>query len=246
MDKELLGLAELTTPKNLRAYAAEFLGTLLFVLMGTGAVIAATAVGGANDSSALLVVIAMAHGLGIGMMVYLTANVSGGHINPAVTVGMMVTKRIKIAPGAAYIVAQMLGGVMATVLLYVIVKNGAGNISDFGAHEINKAIVGNGGALLLEAILTAVLVMVIFAVAVSKKGYGNVAPLVIGLTIMLIHLVAVFMTGASVNPARTFGPALVSNAFDSFWVYLLGPAIGAAAGALLYQNVFLAHEEDAA
>ena len=109
-----------------------------------------------------------------------------------------------------------------------------GNLTDFGAHKINTEIVGDGGALIIEAVLTAMLVIVVFATAVAKDGYGIMAPLAVGLTIAMIHFVAVPITGASVNPARTFAPALISNAFDSFWVYLVGPAIGAAAGGLLY------------
>ena len=146
----------------------------------------------------------------------------------------------------AVISATAVGGVAATAILYVIVENAAGNISNFGAHGVNTDIVdGNGGAFLLELILTSVLVMVIFAVAVSRRGFGIMAPLTIGLTVMLIHFVAVSMTGASVNPARTFGPALVSNAFDSFWLYILGPAAGGVVGALIYQHLFLQAEEEA-
>ncbi len=246
MDNDMIGMEELTSPRNLRAYAAEFIGTLLFVLMGTAAVIT-VAGSGAQDRAGILVVVAMAHGLGIATMVYLTARVSGGHINPAVTVGMMATRRIKVAPGVAYIVAQMAGGAAATALLYVVVQNGVGNLTDFGAHGVNTAIVdGDGGAFLIEAVLTFALVMVVFATAVSKGGFGVAAPLAIGLTIMLIHFASVYMTGASVNPARTFGPALVSNAFDSFWLYLLGPAVGGVAGALVYQHVFLEASEEAA
>jgi MIP family channel proteins len=235
MNEELLGFEEVASEKNLRAYAAELIGTMLFVAIGTGAVIV---------SGGDLVAIALAHGIAIAAMVYLTANISGGHINPAVTLGMMVTRNIKIAPGMMYIVAQMTGAVIATALLYVALNNSVGNITNFGAHEINTgAVAGDGGALLIEIILTSVLVMVIFATAVSKRGVGHMAPLMIGLTVVIIHLVAVPLTGASVNPARTFGPALVSDAFDSFWVYVIGPAIGGAGGALLYYHGFFTSED---
>ena len=249
MDSDQIGMGELFAPNNMRAYAAELFGTMLFVLMGTGAVVAVVGsgvLGGDLQSGSALVVIAMAHGLGIATMVYATANYSGGDLNPAVTLAMIVTRNIKVAPGVAYMVAQLVGAVFATLLLYLALKNSVGNLSDFGAHGVNTEIVdGNGGALVIESVLTAALVSVIFAVAVSKRGFGVMAPLAIGLTVMLIHFVAVFMTGASVNPARTFGPALVSNAFDSFWVYLLGPAIGAVLAGLLYHHVFLPSEDDA-
>lgn len=239
MTADQMGMDELMKPAMVRAYVAEFLGTMFFVLIGTGAVIGVTAGTGSVDSGAI-VAIAIAHGLGIALMVYVTAKISGGHINPAVTLAMIVTQRIKPGPGFVYIVAQVLGGVVATALLYVALVNGAGELTNFGAHGINQTIVdGDGGALLIEILLTAVLVIVIFAVAVAKDNWGNVAPLIIGLAVMAIHFVAITMTGASVNPARTFGPALVSNSFDSFWVYVIGPGIGAVLAGLLYQFVFL-------
>ena len=244
MTADQMGMEEMMSPAYMRAYVAEFLGTMLFVLIGTGAAIIVLT-GGFN--AAALTAIAVAHGLGIAVMVYMTAKISGGHINPAVTFAMIVTQRIKPAPGFVYIIAQLLGGVVATSLLYLALNNDVGNISNFGAHGINRDIVdGDGGALLIEMILTAVLVMVIFSVAVAKDNWGNVAPLIIGLTVMAIHFVAVGMTGASVNPARTFGPALISNSFDSFWVYIIGPALGALIGGLLYQFVFLQRIGDTA
>lgn len=211
------------------------MGTMLFVLIGTTAVI----VTGGSD----LVAIALAHGLAYALMVYLTANISGGHINPAVTLGMIVTRNIKVAPGMIYIVAQGAGAVLATAVLYLALRDGLGEATNFGAHGISDAVDGDGGALLIEIVLTSVLVMVIFATAVSKKGFGHMAPLAIGLAVLVIHLAAVPSTGASVNPARTFGPALVSNSFDSFWVYLLGPAIGGAGGALIYHYGVLKNED---
>ena len=235
MDSEQLGLTEIASRDNIRAYVAELIGTMLFVLIGTGAVIAT----GGGD----LVAIALAHGIGIAVMVYATASYSGGHLNPAVTLAMIVTRNIKVAPGCVYMLMQFLGAVLATSLLYAILFNEVGTLTNFGAHGINQLALGEGGALLLELLLTAALVSVIFAVAVSKKGFGVAAPLAIGLTVVIIHLIAVPMTGASVNPARTFGPALISNAFDSFWVYVLGPGIGAIAAGLLYHHLFRAGNE---
>lgn len=235
-----VGSEEVASRGNIRAYLAELLGTMFFVLIGTGAVISSVA----SQAADALVIIALAHGLGIALMVYATANISGGHLNPAVTLGMIVTKQIKILPGVVYMGAQMLGAVLATALLYVIIENAAGEVTNFGAHGISGTVGGNGGAFLLEALLTAVLLIVIFATAVSKKGAGIMAPLAIGLTVAAIHLVAVPLTGASVNPARTFGPALLSNAFDSFWVYALAPALGGVVGAVLYWFVLRETESD--
>ena len=236
MANNWVGAGELASKANLRAYAAELMGTMLFVAFGTGTVIVT---GGDN-----LVAIALAHGIAIAAMVYITANISGGHINPAVTLGMIVTRQIKIAPGILYMAAQCTGAIAATAVLYLVLENAVGNATNFGAHGINTtAVSGDGGALLLEIIGTAVLVMVIFAVAVSRRGAGHMAPLLIGLTVALLHLVLVPLTGASVNPARTLGPALISNAFDSFWIYAIGPAIGGAIGALLYFHGFFTSQD---
>ena len=240
LGSEDMGGDSVTSRANVRAYLAEMVGTLIFVLVGTGAVAASVA----SQAADTLIIVALAHGLGIGLMVYATANISGGHLNPAVTLGMIVTKNIKILPGMMYIAAQLLGAVAASALLYLILRDNVGNLSDFGAHGISGAVDGEGGAFLLEALLTAVLLIVIFATAVSKQGAGHMAPLAIGLTVTAIHLVAVPLTGASVNPARTFGPALVSNAFDSFWVYILAPATGGVVGAVLYWFVLRETEGD--
>ena len=149
MDSERLGMDEPFAPNNMRAYAAELFGTMLFVLMGTGAVVAVVETGVlGNDllSGSALVVISMAHGLGIATMIYATANYSDGHLNPAVTLAMIVTRNIKVAPGAAYIAAQMLGAVLATTLLYLAIKNSVGNLSDFGAHGVKTDIVDGNRA----------------------------------------------------------------------------------------------------
>ncbi|MGI8925651.1 MAG: aquaporin [Tepidiformaceae bacterium] len=214
------------TRNDQRAIAAEFLGTMFFVLLGTGAVVAAFAV--AEEGSALITAIAIAHGLGILTAVAWTANLSGGHINPAVTLAMMVTRNITPVLGVAYIVAQLAGAALGSLALKLAIPDGIEDQTHLGAHGLGLGIAG-GEALLLEALMTAFLVVVVFNVAVSKKGWGLNAPIAIGLAVMLIHFVGIPFTGASVNPARSFGPALVENQWDDFWVYIAGPAIGALA-----------------
>ncbi len=221
------------TKNDQRAVVAEFLGTMFFVFLGTGAVIAA--VGGAGGDAAL-VAIAIAHGLGILIAVAWTANISGGHINPAVTLAMMVTKNIKVPLGIAYMVAQFAGGAVGSLLLMLVTMDalegdGPGAL---GGHFLADGL-ATGEGLLLEIICTAFLVLVIFNVAVSKKGWGINAPIAIGLAVMLIHFVAVPFTGASVNPARSFGPALIGNEWGDFWVYIVGPAVGALIVAFFWQ-----------
>lgn len=205
-----------------RAIVAEFLGTFFFVFVGTGAVMA---VGGAGNTGAL-VAIALAHGIGILTAVAMTANLSGGHINPAVTLAMMVTKNIKAPLGVAYIVAQFAAAALGSLLLKLCMPDVLEGQAPFlGAHNIAEGMASSEG-LLMEIILTAFLVAVIFNTAVSRKGWGLNAPIAIGLAVTAIHFVAVPFTGASVNPARSFGPALVANEWDNFWVYIVGPSAG--------------------
>lgn len=219
-----------------QAIVAEFLGTMFFVFMGTGAVVAA-AEAFADSAGAALVAIAIAHGLGILIAVAWTGNISGGHINPAVTVAMLVTKHIKLPLAVAYIVAQMAGAALGSFLLSLCMPDQLDN--NLGRHAINQGVATSEG-LLLEIIMTAFLVLVIFNTAVSKKGWGANAPIAIGLAVMAIHFVGVPFTGASVNPARSFGPALVTNEWSDFWVYVVGPVVGAlivAAGWMFFKEL---------
>lgn len=224
------------TRNDQRAVIAEFLGTLFFVFIGTGAVVAALAITGGVDASALIV-ISVAHGLAILVAVAWTANISGGHINPAVTLAMLVTQKIRPVLGIAYIVAQFAGAAVGSLLLKAAIPNDFEG--DLGRHSLAEPM-ARGEALLLEGLLTLFLVLVIFNVAVSRKGWGINAPIAIGFSVLLIHLVAVVWTGASVNPARSFGPALVENEWKDFWIYIVGPAVGAlvaAAGWLVWKDL---------
>lgn len=218
------------TKNEQRAIAAELLGTMFFVFLGTGAVVAALNFSGDVDTG-ILVAIAIAHGLGILTAVAWTANLSGGHINPAVTLAMIVTRNIRPALGVVYMVAQLAGAAAGSLLLKLAIPDAVEG--DLGRHGLGLGADSTEG-LLLEALMTAFLVLVIFNVAVSKKGWGVNAPIAIGLAVMLIHLIGVPFTGASVNPARSFGPALVDNDWTDFWIYVAGPAIGAVAVGLAW------------
>jgi MIP family channel proteins len=216
------------TKNEQRAIAAEFLATLYFVFLGTGSVVAAVGYFKGAGSPATLVAIAIAHGIGILTAVAWTANISGGHINPAVSLAMIVAKKIKPALGVAYIAAQLAGAAVGSLLLKIVtpssLRGDAGG--NLGLHSLAREIEPWQG-LVMEIILTAFLVLVVFNTAVSKKGWGLNAPIAIGLAVMLIHFVAIPVTGASVNPARSFGPALITNQWSDFWVYIVGPAAGA-------------------
>ena len=217
------------TRNDVRAVLAELIGTLVFVLLGTSSVVAAVNAWGGGSSVAI--VIAVAHGLAIIVVVGFTAKLSGGHINPAVTVAMMFSRHIGIFRGVLYIVAQAVGAVIGSLLVKWVVPNALeGNL---GAHGLGGGATAGEG-LLLEIILTFILLLVIYNVAVGKRAAVS-APVAIGLTVLILHFSGLAFTGASMNPARSFGPAIVGNVWADFWIYILGPAIGAIAMSIVWQ-----------
>ena len=231
-----LGLSERDFgQKTWQAVFAELIATLLFVFVGAGSVIV---VGGPFTDSGAVVVIAMAHGLVIALLVAATARISGGHINPAVTFGAVITGRMKLSTGVLYVAAQLAGAVIGALLLEAaLLGEFEGNL---GAHALNLNVLdGKGAGVLVEAVLTFVLVFAVFATAMDPRGMVNLAPIAIGLVVLVDHLVGVPLTGASVNPARSFGPALVADFWDDHWVYWLGPLIGGGLAALVYYLTFM-------
>lgn len=208
-----------------KALTAEFIGTFALIYIGAGAV--ALGVGG-------LVGVALAHGLVIVAFAYAYGHHSGTHINPAVTFGMLVAGEISLADAIRYWVAQFAGATLAAFALSATIR-GSG-VTGLGATTFDPVSVTASQALLIEAILTFFLVNTIMNTAVSGKA-GNLAGLAIGLTLVFCILMGGPLTGASLNPARTFGPALVSGDLSQYWVYLVGTLLGAAAAALLYRTV---------
>ena len=247
LSAESLGFtAEDFGPATWRAVLAELIGTLLFVFVGAGSVVVVTGVIGVSplDDAAALTAIALANGLAIAVVVAGTAKISGGHVNPAVTFGAVITGRMKLTTGILYVGAQLAGAVIGALLLKAaVVGDVEGNL---GAHALNlNALDGKGGGVLVEAVLTFVLVFTVFATAIDRRGMGNLAPIAIGLAILIDHLVGVPLTGASMNPARSFGPALVADAWDNHWVYWVGPLAGGGIAALVYYLTFMwGREED--
>ncbi len=223
-----------------RATLAEFIATLLFVFLGAGTVVVTGGLLKDGLTSARLVAIALAHGLTIALLVSATAKISGGHINPAVTFGAWITGKIDLAKAIMYVVAQLLGAVVGALLLKAVIPAAAqGNL---GAHGLGSGVTAGGG-LLAEIVLTFALVFVVFATAMDPKGLGHLAPAAIGLTVLVDHLFGVPVTGASMNPARSFGPAFVAGAWDNHWVFWVGPLVGGGLAALVYEFVFLRREE---
>ena len=249
------------TLKTWRAVAAEFIATGLFVFLGTGAVVVAKAsiIGVGGDPSGIpgpgfVIAVALAHGLAIALLVAATAKISGGHINPAVSFAAAMTGKMKVSTAGLYIAGQLIAAVLGSMLLKAVI---AGPMEQgLGVHGLNVFIpneqlgvlddqIGNGAGagLLVEIVLTFVLVFVVFATAIDPKGLAHIAPAAIGLAVLVDHLVGIPLTGASMNPARSFGPAVVANVWDDHWIYWLGPLIGAALAALIYEFVFLQREE---
>ena len=183
-----------------------------------------------------LLTIAFAHGLAIAFLAFATANVSGGHMNPAVTFAAVVTKKISGARGLMFVAAQLAGAVIGALLLLATIPDAAD--TNLGAHALGSDVTITMG-LIMEIVVTFVLVFVIFATAVDPGGIAPLAPLAIGLAVMVDHLVAIPITGASMNPARSFGPALVSGEWANHWIYWLGPILGGVLAGVMYQVVFI-------
>lgn len=216
------------------ASLAEAVGTFTLIFIGAGSILADHLTGGQVG----LVGIAFAHGLAIGTMVLALGAVSGGHFNPAVTVGFLVTGRQPLGRGLAYIVAQLLGASVAALLLTAAFPEATRQTVHLGTPVLAAGVTAGVG-IVVEAVLTFLLVFVIFGTAVDPRGPTAVAGLAIGLVITMDILAGGALTGAAMNPARAFGPALFSNFWENHIVYWVGPLWGAAAAALLYHRALL-------
>ena len=231
-----IAVNEFTTLEAWRATFAEFVATLLFVFLGAGSVVITGVLTDGELTTPRLLVIALAHGFAIALLAYATANISGGHINPAVTFAAWVTKNISTARALMFVLAQLVGAAAGALLLLAAIPDAAD--TNLGAHALGSGVsVGTG--LVMEIVVTFALVFVIFATAVDSGGMGNLAPLAIGLTVLVDHLLAVSITGASMNPARSFGPALVAGEWADHWIYWIAPLMGGALAGLVYQFSFI-------
>lgn len=232
----------------MRKWIAEFIGTLVLVVMGCGTamLVGCDAVNGGG-----YILTALAFGLVIVGMAYCVGNISGCHINPAVSLGVLLSGGMKFAEFIGYVIAQCAGALAGAGILAAIFSTG--NVTDqtggFGSNGLSGV---NGSAvagLLVEIVLTFIFVLTILGVTSKKANHGSFAGLVIGFTLTLVHILGIGLTGTSVNPARSFGPALVAlingNAapMGALWVFVVGPLVGAALAALVYQ--FLEKEKQA-
>jgi MIP family channel proteins len=209
----------------LRRSVAEYVGTFTLIFIGAGAGII---------SGQDIVAVGLANGLAIGIMVSNLGHISGGHFNPAITLGFVVTRRIAPVLAAAYWASQLLGAVSAAFILRYLFTERALTLTAPAPH------IADGKAVLLEAIMTVFLVWAVWATAVDARGaFKSIAGLAIGLTITIDVFVGGPVTGAAMNPARAFGPELAGNTWTGWWIYWVGPIAGALFAAILYEYLYL-------
>ena len=231
---------EVDTVTNGQKFSAEFIGTFFLVFMGTGAIAADIFSGGAVG----LIGIALAFGVTIALMVGATARISGGHINPAVTFGMLITGNIKPKEAGLYLAAQLLGATAASFLLSLLNPNHNLTAGNMGV-TLPAEGVGLASLMGIEILLTFLLVFVIFSVAVDTKSpFKSIANFMIGLTVTVCALMGGTITGASMNPARSFGPALMTGEWTLQWVYWVAPLIGGGLAAIVYSKLFLSEADN--
>ena len=212
---------------------AEFVGTFALIFIGAGSIVAFAGAQGLD-----IVSVALAHGLTIAVMVSAVGHISGAHFNPAVTIGALLTQKIKGSDAMGYLVAQFAGGIAGALLLKASLPEQFTDAVNLATPSIQG--ISNGQGVLIEAILTFFLVWVIFATYYDAEGaFGRIAGLAIGFTIALNILMGGPWTGAAMNPARFIGPALVSGTWDSWWVYFVGPIAGSIVAAVLYDSLMI-------
>lgn len=223
-------------------FSAEFLGTLVLVLMGCGSAVIA----GANGTTGVGILgIAFAFGLSVIAMAYAIGHISGCHINPAISIGMVVAGRMKASEAAYYIVAQILGAIAGAFILlqiasgkpeYSLATNGLGQN---GYDALSPQHYSLQAGIIAEVVLTFIFLLVIFGSTSTKNINGGFAGLAIGLSLVLIHIVGIPVTGVSVNPARSIGPALLvgGQALGQVWMFIVAPIVGAILSAVVWKTV---------
>jgi len=238
-----------------RSAVAEFFGTALFIFLGCGSVVATQdtlgrSVGASGIETPSLTVIALAHGFAITVIIYAIGEISGGHINPAVTWATLVTNRVSILRALVYWLAQILGAIVGAGILAAIIP--VEMQYSLGCHGINPEL-GVARGYFAEVVFTFIFIFIVFATAISPfvgkiaplagggndYGPGKLTPLALGLTILVLHTVGIPLTGASMNPARSFGPAVVHGCWQNQWVYWVAPLTGSTIAAFLTTAIFL-------
>lgn len=226
--------------ENAKKLVAEFIGTMVLVVLGCGT---AMLVGCDAASGGGYILTALAFGLVIVGMAYCVGNISGCHINPAVSLGVLISGGMKVSEFIGYVIAQCLGafagsGILAAIFSLGGVEDKTGGFGSNGLAGVNDSA---AAGLIVEIFLTFVFVLTILGVTSKKAGHGSFGGLVIGLTLTLVHILGIGLTGTSVNPARSFGPAVAAaingkpEAVSCLWVFIVGPLVGAALAACIYK-----------
>lgn len=220
----------------MKKYLAEMVGTMVLVLMGCGVAVALGCNSTVGVNTASVIGTAMAFGLSVVAMAYTIGNISGCHINPAITLGCILTGRMDAKEGVIYMVAQTIGAFIGAGILAALF----GCESGLGANALqegNHITVCQG--VLAEIVFTCIFVLVVLGTTDANKGAGKSAGMVIGLTLILVHLACIYFTGTSVNPARSIAPAVLAGgaALEQLWIFIVGPFIGGAIAALLWKCI---------
>ena len=222
----------------MKKYLSEMIGTMVLVLMGCGAAVFAGSAPETLQTGVGTLGVALAFGLSVVAMAYTIGGVSGCHINPAITFGVWLSGRMSGKDAAMYMLFQVFGAIIGSALLYALASTGdtAGvtmtGANSFGEDEMFQAF-------LAEMIFTFIFVLVVLGATDPKKGAGNLAGLAIGLTLVLVHIVCIPITGTSVNPARSIGPALFEGgeALSQLWLFIVAPLVGAAISAIVWKAI---------
>ncbi|MBR3478670.1 MAG: MIP family channel protein [Bacteroidaceae bacterium] len=220
----------------MKKYLAEMVGTMVLVLLGCGTAVSLNC--GADTAS--VVGTAMAFGLAVVAMAYTIGGTSGCHINPAITLGCLISKRISCKDATMYMIFQIIGAFIGSAILYALVATSpdATQGTTTGANACQAGVSSVTG-LIAEIVLTCIFVLVVLGTTDEKKGAGNFAGLAIGLSLILIHLVGIHYTGTSVNPARSIAPAVFEGgqALSDLWIFIVGPFVGAALAACIWKAI---------
>ena len=222
----------------MKKYIAEMVGTMVLVLMGCGSAVFAGNVAGAVGAGVGTLGVALAFGLSVVAMAYAIGGVSGGHINPAITLGVLLSGRMSGKDAGMYMLFQVIGAILGSAVLYALVATGAHEgPTATGSNSFGEGMMAQ--AFIAEAVFTFIFVLVVLGATDEKRGAGNLAGLAIGLTLVLVHIVCIPITGTSVNPARSLGPALFEGgvALSQLWLFIVAPFVGAALSAWVWKAI---------
>lgn len=222
----------------MKKYLAEMVGTMVLVLMGCGSAVFAGDIAAACGAGVGTLGVAFAFGLSVVAMAYTIGGISGCHINPAITLGVYLSKRMSGKDAAFYMLFQVIGAFIGSAIIFALVSTGAHagatatGANSFGEGEMLQAFIA-------ELVFTFIFVLVVLGSTDPKKGAGNFAGLAIGLTLVLVHIVCIPITGTSVNPARSIAPAVFEGgvALEQLWLFIVAPLCGAALSALVWNGL---------